>query len=94
MFPFDAGRQGLDQSHESLELFEIKKRSETEAPKDRKRFDSEEVRVYDLAYLSEYLEGSHLLWSATKSLRRISRKLTITPGSLVLIPFIRGTTFS
>lgn len=66
MFPFDAGRQRFDQSHESLELFEIEEGSETEAPKDGKRFDSEEVRVHNLTYLSEHLEGSHLIWSATR----------------------------
>jgi len=61
MFSFDAGRQRFDQSHEGLELLKIEKRSETEAPEDGQSFHGEEVRVYNLTYLSEHLECSHLL---------------------------------
>jgi len=42
-------------------LLKIEKRSETEAPEDRQSFHGEEVRVYNLTYLPEHFEGSHLL---------------------------------
>jgi hypothetical protein len=61
MLSLNARGQRFDQSHEGLELLEVEKRSQTEAPENRQGLHGKEVRVNDLANLSEHLEGSHLL---------------------------------
>lgn len=78
-----------------MKLGKVEKWAKTKLPKDREDFNSKKVAVCLHAYRFKDIKCSHLSRDTISESRRGKRKLlTITAGSLVLIPRSNGTTFS